>query len=60
MGSQTKVFALGSSGLSYCQIISTGLSHVARRFPFIFLAALIRDNPRMGLIHFVREPLMFC
>ena len=36
MGSQTKVFALGSSGLSNYHIISTGLSCVARRFPFIF------------------------
>ena len=52
MGSQTKVFALESSGLSYCHIISTGLSRVARRFPFIF------QRPYSGIILGWADP--FC
>ena len=60
MGSQTKVFALGSSGLSYCHIIGNWFKLCSSKVPFYFLAALFRDDPRMGPIHFVRELLMFC
>ena len=60
MGSQTKVFNLGSSGLSYCQIIKHWFKSCSSKVPFYFLAALFRDNPRMGLIHFVRELSIFC
>ena len=59
MGSQTKVFALGSSGL-LLPYYKHWFKSCSSKFPFYFSAALFRDNPRMGPIHFVRELLMFC